>query len=269
MTMAWDLVRRLFGHSGRALVRRPLATAASALCLGFGIAACASAWTLVNAVILRPFGLAADRLVVVWETDPARGQPLIEVSLLNFLDWQREAKTVETMAAFGSSHWPALARIGSETVSLAVRGVSQSFFATLGAHPALGRDFADEDTREDVPPPVILSDRLWRSRFNGDPSIVGRLLFIDGNDTRIVGVMPRGFAFPDDPDAWVFLVDRIFGEAYKQLSPEAQRQVGVLEVVGRRKPGVSDADVRAELSRIVGDLRRQHHAQETTVGADV
>ena len=143
--------------SARALRRRPLATAASALCLGLGVAACATAWSLITAAILRPFGLpAADRLVVVWEADPARGHPLIEVSLLNFLDWQREARTLESLAAFGSSHWPALARIGDETVPIAARGVSVSFFTTLGVRPALGRDFVPGDARPDQLAPIVL-----------------------------------------------------------------------------------------------------------------
>ena len=131
------------GHGLRWMLRRPLTSTTSALCLGLGIAACAVAWTLLDATILRPFGLAnSNRLVVLWEADQSRGHDLIEVSHLNFLDWQRESKTLESMAAFGSSHWPALARIGLETVPLAQRGVSGNFFATLGIQPALGRDFA-------------------------------------------------------------------------------------------------------------------------------
>jgi putative ABC transport system permease protein len=255
--------------SARALMRRPLATAASALCLGLGIAACATAWSLINAAILRPFGLpAADRLVVLWEADPARGHPLIEVSLLNFLDWQREARTLESMAAFGSSHWPALARIGDETVPIAARGVSVSFFTTLGVRPALGRDFAASDSRSDQLAPIVLSDRAWRTRFAGDPSVIGRQLFVDGSDARIVGVMPPGFAFPDDPDAWIS-VERVLEQAFREMPLDGQRRVGVLEVVGRRHEEATDDEVRAELSRIVADLRRRHQAADTTVVAEV
>jgi predicted permease len=255
--------------SARAWMRRPLATAASALCLGLGVAACASAWTLINAAVLRPFGLpGADRLVVVWETDPARGNPLIEVSLLNFRDWQRQSRTLESMAAFGSSHWPALARIGDETVPIAARGVSASFFTTLGVRPALGRDFVASEARADQLAPIVLSDRLWRTRFASDPSVIGRQLFVDGADAQIVGVMPPGFAFPDDPDAWIS-AERVLDQAFREMPLDAQRQVGVLEVVGRRTAGASNDAVRAELSRIVADLRRQHQATDSTVVADV
>ena len=269
MNPTLDRTWRLLRHGLRGVARRPLSSAASITCLAFGVAACATAWILVSGTLLRPFGLTdANRLVVVWEADPAHGQPLIEVSLPNFLDWQRESRTIESMAAFGSSHWPSLARIGTETVPLATRGVSASFFKTLGVGPAIGRDFAAPDTALDALPPVILSDRLWRSRFGADPGVVGRPLFMDGSDTRIIGVMPPGIGFPDDPDAWIS-AERVLGEAFKSMPPAAQRQVGVLEVVARRRPGTTNEQVRAELTSIVGNLRRRYEDPNDGVLAEV
>ena len=269
MLLTLERTRGLLRQGLRALARRPIASAASIACLAFGVAACATAWILVSSTLLRPFGLAdASRLLVVWEADLAHGQPLIEVSLPNFLDWQRESRTLESLAAFGSSHWPSLARIGSETVPLATRGVSVSFFSTLGVRPAIGRDFAAGDAAPDVLPPIILSDRLWRSRFGADPGVVGRRLFTDGSDARIIGVMPPGIAFPDDPDAWIS-AERVLVEAFKSMSPDAQRQVGVLEVVGRRRPDATNERVTAELTSIVGNLRRRYQAPNDSVRADV
>jgi predicted permease len=245
-------------HGLRWLVRRPLVSLASALCLSIGIAACAAAWTLIDAVILRPYGLlGSDRLIVVWEAEATRNQPLIEVSYLNFLDWQREAHTVESMAAFGSQHWPALARLGAEMVPLATRGVSASFFPVLGVEPILGRNFDARDTQPAVPPPLMLSHRLWQTRFAGQPSIVGQNVFMDGVDHVIVGVMPAGFAYPDDPDGWVS-VERILGEAFTNTPIDQQRQVGVLEVLARRRSTASNGEVRAELTGIVQRLQRQY-----------
>ena len=262
-------MRRILGQGSRTLMRRPIASAASVLCLGFAVAASAAAWSLVTAVIVRPFGLPAARdLVVARETDAALGQPLIEVSLLNYLDWRRRARTLDAMAAFGSSHWPASVRIGDEMIPLASRAVSTTFFSTLGVAPALGRDFLPADAETDALPPIILSDRLWRSRLGGDPGVIGRRLFVDGSDAVVIGIMPPGFAFPDDPDAWIS-VERVLGEALREMPIDSQRQVGVLEVVGRRRPDVSIADVRAELTGIIGDLRRQHHAPHQSATADV
>ena len=249
----------------RWILKRPLVSLLSALCLGLGLAATAVAWTLLDAGVLRPFGLGdPGRLLVVWESDPARNQPLIEVSYLNFVDWQRDARTVESMAAFGSQHWPGLARIGGHTVTLALRGVSTDFFPTLGVEVAAGRNFDPADARAETPPPLMLSHRLWQTHFNGARDIVGQRVFIDGADHVVIGVMPRGFAYPDDPDAWVS-VERVLGEAFQSMPVSQQRMIGVLEVLVRRK-AVSSADqVQTELTGIIQSLQRQHSSSATDV----
>jgi putative ABC transport system permease protein len=253
---------RSLGHGIRWMVRRPLASLTSALCLGVGLAACAVAWTLIDATVLRPFGLPnSNRLIVAWETDLVRRHDLIEVSLLNFLDWQREVRTLESIAAFGSSHWPGLARIGSDTVPITTRGVSATFFSTLGVRPALGRDVGPDDYQSTAPAPAILSHRIWQSRFGSSTTVIGQQLFIDGKNHQIIGVMPRGFGYPDDPDVWIS-VERVLAEALSNLPLDSQRQVGVLEVLGRRKLEASIDDVREELTAIVAKLRRLHGPPE-------
>jgi predicted permease len=230
------------------------------LCLAAGIAATAVAWSVLDAGVLRPFGLQnADRLIVLWESDPARNQPLIEVSYLNFLDWQTSSRTVESMAAFGSQHWPGLARLGNEVVPLALRGISSTFLPTVGVEVALGRNFTPGDARADVSPPLILSHRLWQTRFQGADDVVGKQVFIDGTNHVVVGVTPRGFAYPDDPDAYVS-VERVLGQAFQSMPEPQQRLIGVLEVLARRRSAATNGEVQAELSGIVQALRRQHSA---------
>lgn len=245
----------------RAMVRRPVSSLASASALALGLAASALAWTLIDAAILNPFGLpAGDELVVLRETDAARREQLIEVSLPNFHDWQREARTVSSLAAFGSSHWPTLARIGDETISLAVRAVTTAFFPTLGAAPVLGRGFAATDVSNVAPPPVVLSHRLWHSRWGGSPDVVGRTLVLDGSHHTIVGVMPRGFAFPDDPDVWVS-VERVLAAAFDGVPEPQQRMIGVLDVLGRRQRGATNGDVERELTGIASALWLRHRSE--------
>lgn len=260
---------RAVAQGARWIVRRPWVSLTSLGCLALGVAACAASWTLIDAAILRPYGLAdSRRLVVVWETDPARNQPLIEVSYLNFADWQAQARTVEAMAAFGSQHWPALARIGGEVVPLATRGISTAFFTTLGVAPALGRGFAPGDADPALPPPIVLSHRLWQERFGGSAKLVGQTVFVDGVDHLIVGVMPRGFAYPDDPDAWVS-VERVLGEAFQKMPLDQQRQVGILEVLAKRRADASDDDVRGELTAMVRSLQRRHSPKALAATASV
>ena len=247
----------------RWLLKRPIVAMSSALCLAVGVAAATVAWALIDAGVIRPFGLReTSRLVVVWESDPARNQPLIEVSLLNFLDWQRQARTVEAMAAFGSQHWPGLGRIGGESVPLALRGVSTASSNTwsgAAARPQL----RPVNARAEVLPPVILSHRLWQSRFRGG-AVLGQQVFIDGTHHTVIGIMPRGFAYPDDPDAWVS-VERVLGEAFQKTPLDQQRQIGVLEVLARRSATVTADAVQAELSAIIQDLQRRHWTSSAPV----
>src|SRR5262245_53354834 len=99
----------------RGIGRHPLSSLVSGLCLALGIGASATAVTLYDAAVGHPFGLArAGDLVVLWESDPKRPKDLIEVSLLNFQDWERQSASFTSMAAFGSSHWPGIGRVGGQ-----------------------------------------------------------------------------------------------------------------------------------------------------------
>jgi predicted permease len=157
----------------------------------------------------------------------------------------------------GSSHWPGLAKIRGETVTLAPRAVSQPFFAVLGVSAALGRTFTADDLLASSLPPILLSHAAWQSRFQADPAIVGTRLFLDGVDHLVVGVMPAGFAFPDAPDAWIS-VERELALAFEagKLSDQQQRQLGVLFAIGRLKEGTSLDRARAELRDVAIDVRR-------------
>ena len=263
-----DTFVRAWAQGTRQVARRPLASLLSAVCLGVGIAACGAPWTLVDAAILRPFGLSrASELVVLWEADPARGRDLIEISHLNFLDWQRESRTLSSMAAFGSSHWPALARIGNETVPRGprrLRHVLQDARYSAGD----GRDFDAAELQGPALPPVILSHRILVSRFGGSAAVVGQPLFIDGADHQIVGVMPGGFGYPDDPDVWLSL-ERALAESFKTVPLDQQRQIGILEALGRRRSEASNAEVRAELTGIARSLRQRYHEPDDSVAVAV
>lgn len=239
--------------------RRPVASLVSILCLGLGIGASATAFTLVDATVLSPYGLTrAGDLVVLWESDPARPRDLIEVSLLNFQDWERRSRSFVAMAAFGSSHWPGIGRTRGEPFPIAPRGVSRHFFRTLGRAPMLGRDFSAADLDASAPPPVMLSHAFWVARFGASPDVVGQTVYIDNAAHLVVGVMPRGFAFPDSPDVWIS-VERALGEAFREMPIDQQRMVGVLEVVGRLNAGVASDAALGDLNDIAADLQRQHY----------
>jgi predicted permease len=236
----------------RRLRRNASPSVVSVLCLALGMGASAASLTLADATALRPFGLPdAGSLVVLWESDPARPADLFEISLPTFQDWASRSTAFSAMAAFGSSHWPGIARVQGDSFPVAPRAVSRDFFATLGRAPALGRLFSNEDLSPANPPPVVLSHAFWLSRFSGSPDVVGRSLFIDNEDHRIIGVMPKGFAFPDAPDVWIS-VERALQQVFDEnaMTPVQQRGIGLLMAVGRLKPGFAASQAREELNRI-------------------
>lgn len=122
--------------------------------------------------------------------------------------------------------------------------VGAEFGQVLGVPPALGRSFLAEEMQEGMGRVLLLSDAVWRSRFEADPGVIGRSLELDGVSYRVIGVMPRGFAFPDaGMDAWQPLV----------LSAEERTSanVGDLDVIARLAPGVSLAQAQARLAAIL------------------
>jgi putative ABC transport system permease protein len=239
-------------HGLRLLLEQPVASLVSIACLSVGIAATATSLTLTDATVLRPYGIPdAGSLVVLWESDAERPQELMEISLPTFRDWAERARSFESMAAFASSHWPGIARGGSDSFAIRPRAVSQQFFATLGRQPLVGRDFDEQDLLASTTPPVMLSHAFWVARLNAAPDAVGRTLFIDNKEYRVIGVMPRGFAFPDAPDVWL-LVERALGDAFREnaMPPDQQRALGVLKSVARIREGVSRSEALSELAMI-------------------
>jgi predicted permease len=252
-------------HGLRLLLEQPVASLVTVACLSAGIAATATALTLTDATVLRPYGVrAAGSLVVLWESDLARPQDLIEISLPNFQDWAARARSFDSMAAFGSSHWPGIARAAGESFAVAPRAVTRRFFETLGRQPLLGRDFDEQDLLESTTPPVMLSHALWVARFNASPDAVGRTMFIDNDEHRVIGVMPRGFAFPDAPDVWI-LVERALGDTFREnaMPPDQQRALGVLEAVARIRDGVSRAEAQSELTMIQYAIAQEYRLAGT------
>ena len=184
-------------HSLRTLRREPLSSFAIVLTLGLGLGVNAAVFSFVEAVLLRPLPAhEPERLVVLWESDLSRRGDLIEVSLPNFLDWRRDARELEEMAAMGTHDWGYVLLGEGEPARVPYRAVSASFFDTLRVAPLLGRTFLPEDDTPGAPRVIIISYGFWQTRLGGDEAAIGRrLLFEDFAEPElftIVGVMPPG-----------------------------------------------------------------------------
>lgn len=250
-----NLLRDLFVDMRKALVglrHAPGFATTAIVTLALGIGANSAIFTLVDRLLLRPLPLPdAGRLVLVTErsrNDP-RGRD--NWSYPDFLDHQRGASQLEGMAAFRDAAVNLLG--GSEPERVRAGRVSGSFFEVLRTPPALGRGFHATEDQADGPKVVVLTDGLWERRFGREPGIVGRTIRVDGADTLVIGVLPRGFEFPYQlRGAELFLPLALPAEAAES------RGSHFLGGVGRLKPGATVEGAAAELRTISARLERDH-----------
>jgi putative ABC transport system permease protein len=235
-----------FRYAARSLRKSPGFTLVAVLTLALGIGANTALFSVIDAALLRPFPYpAADRLVRVYSMSRRGGQ--WTASPADFFDWERMNRSFAAMAALDATSM-ALSGDGPAE-QLQGSAVTADFFRMVGVAPALGRTFAGEATEPGHDKVVVLSDGLWRSRFGADPAVLGRTIRLGGAAYQVVGVMPRGFAFPSEAALWTPLA---FDPTLK-----AMRGGHYLDVVARLRPGVTvesaSRDMAAIAARIEAD----------------
>ena len=231
-------------YSLRQLRRSPGFTTVAAVTLALGIGANGAIFALVDATLLRPLPFPEpDRLVMLWTrtSDSTRRT----VTPLDMADWHARSRTFEAIGGYVPSVGGMVmsGRDGSaETISR--QWVSSRFFEVLGVKAIAGRTFnqADHDDRADA---VVLSEALWRTRFGGDPSLVGRTIRLDGDPFTVVGIVPKEFQWPGDAAMW--------GLRWFPADPQMRRP-GIFSVIGRMKAGVGAEAARADLEAVAEGL---------------
>jgi putative ABC transport system permease protein len=230
----------------RYLLKSPGYTLTAVLTLAVAIGANSAIFSAVYGVLLKPLPIAgASRLVVIWDSDPSRSVPVIEVSYRQFERWAAAPRVFEKAAAFGASTWPTLLEQQGETTRLALSGVSAGFFETLATVPALGRSLRSDDEAPGAARVVVLSHSVWTRVFGADPAIVGKPVKLDETHT-VIGVMPDGFDFPRGTDVWVPVVP-ILAQSGAGWNTDALLHVGVLFVVGRLREGMTAGTAAQDL----------------------
>jgi putative ABC transport system permease protein len=184
--------RRDLQHAVRRLaVDRGLAVTV-VLTIGIAIGAATAVFSVVDAVLLRPLPYDdPDRLAVVWEGDDLARRPQSAPVNYRLLEEHNDVfASLAALAELGTT-----LDTGGSPEKIVGRRVTAGFFDVLGVTPAAGRGFTAADDLPEAPRVVIISDELWRTRFNADPGIVGRDLRLDGERVQVVGVMPAHFQF--------------------------------------------------------------------------
>jgi putative ABC transport system permease protein len=244
----------------RQMKRNPGFFAVALAALALGIGANTAIFSAVEGLLLRPLPYAdPGRLVMVWEDASYVGFAHNTPAAANYVDWRAQNQVFADMVAMRYSN---AAFTGDQAPEEALgRRVTPNFFDVLGVQPEIGRPFtAEEDAAKRKV--VVLSYAFWQRRFGGNPSLVGRSVLMDGEATTVVGVMPRGFFFPDhQTDYW----------EPASFTPEdlARRTRHNLEVFARMKPGVNFARAQRDMDVIAKRLQQQYPASNTNVGAVV
>jgi putative ABC transport system permease protein len=259
-------MREDFKAALRSLVSSRTFTAVALLVLTLGIGASTAIFSVVDAVVLRglPFD-EHDRLVAVGErrlpgsNAPAGVQDPLAMSSIapqNYVDWVAQQQVFESMAAI-AGRGVTLHEPGGEPEDVRGQAVTAPFFDVLRVQPAIGRAFTAENEIEGRERVVVLSDGLWRRRFGGDPSVIGRTIPLEGASYEIIGVMPPGFAYPVSSarptDLWVpFVVPS------NQRVRNPREFSFYLQSIARLKPGVSLSEAQAQMEQIALALEAEH-----------
>lgn len=231
----------------RYLLKSPGYTLAAVLTVAVAIGANTAVFSAVYGVLLKPLPIAdASRLVVCWDSDPARSLSVIEVSYRQFERWAARTRSFSAAAAVGSSTWPTVLDDRGVATRLSSAGVSHAFFETFGVRPEAGRTFQPADDLPGAPRVVIISHGLWTRMFGADPAIVGRTIHL-GRPSTVVGLMPDGFDFPRGTDVWAPVVP-ILADSGAGWKTDALEKVGVLFVVGRLRDGATAEVVADDLN---------------------
>ncbi len=248
----------------RMLWKSPGFTAIAVLTLALGIGGNTAIYSIVNGVLLNPLPFPQpDRLVALHESKPnfANGS----ISYTNFLDWRKDNRSFSSMALARRWAFSLTGRGDAEQVNGDF--VSAGYFALLGVHPLLGREFTQAEDEAGAEPVALISEGLWRRKFNADPNVLCQVLTLDGRDFTIIGVLPAslhlripGFSEQD-----------VYAPIRQWTNPLLMNRGAGLgfHAIARLKPGVTVEQARADMDNVTRNLATAFPDADRGIGASV
>lgn len=243
----------------RGLRKAPGFALTAILTLALGIGAVTSVFSVVDAVLLKPFAFRdPDRLLVLRETvgEPSSGRMANPNNYRHVERLKNSTKTIEDIAIFGQ-RGESVSPNGEHPRIVGTVIASPNLFALLGVQPMLGRSFVESDAHRGANPVVMLSYEGWQTLMGGDPKAVGQTLRLGGDPSTVIGVLPPGMRFPQIALAPKIAFQEITRSAllFQPLIPskdDLQTDMGNFnyKAIARLKPGVSLAQASAELERL-------------------
>jgi predicted permease len=218
-------------YSVRALVRTPTFTLAAVLAMALGIGAGTAVFSVVDRILFRSLPYPDDgRLVSLGMTAPIAPHEFLLG--YDYLDWRAASTPFESMGEWSGVRDCDLT--AANPVRLRCGIVDSHLLPALAMEPILGRNFTADEDQPNVPKVALISYGLWRSRFAGDPSLVGKPIPLDGQPVTITGVLPPQFELPS-----LAPIDLLVPQALNMPETVSRRNATILYVVGRLKPGAT------------------------------
>ena len=235
-------------YAARVLRKSPLVTLAIVLTVALGIGANTAIFSVVNAVMVKPLPYEQpDRLVWVAERNDRLKMPRFAASVLNYLSWKEQSRTFTQLGAFGFTSFNLTGQ--GEPEQFTGGTLTPSLFPLLGIRPVLGRSFAEGEDRPGSAKVAMISEGLWKRRFGGEPSIVGRSITLNGAATSVVGVAPASLATLSNGDIWI------------PLTIDREKEIRLNHVIlafGRLRPGVTIEQAQAEMDVVATQVGGQY-----------
>jgi putative ABC transport system permease protein len=252
-----DTLIRDVRYSARKLMRTPAFTSIVIGTLSLAIGATTAVFSIVNGVLLEPLPLRdGERVVAVSGIRRGQRNPL---SYLDFMDLRAQSKLVPAMSAMDNGTHN-LTGTSGEPLRLSGTRVNANFFSVIGVSPIVGRTFVPGEDAKNAARTIVLTESLWRSRFGGDPKVLGRELMIDGHPYTVIGVAPR-VDIPRNTDAYLAFIPEA------DEDDPSNRGAHYLSAVGRLAPGATVDGASAELAQIATRLEQRYPESNTRFSA--
>lgn len=248
----------------RLLSRNPGFTAVVVLTLALGIGINTVIFSVVNGVLLNPLPYPhPEQLVTLHESKPnfANGS----ISYPNFLDWRADNRT---FAAMGLSRGYGFSMTGrGDAAQLSGEFLSDGYFAVLGVRPVLGREFTPADETLGAAPVAMISEDLWRNKFDGAQNVLGQAIALDGKDYSIVGVIPASLKL----QLWSFRASDVYAPISQWSNTNLMHRGAGLAFhgIGRLRPGVRIEQARADMDRVSRDLAAAYPDDDRGIAASM
>ncbi|MFT4114796.1 ABC transporter permease [Silvibacterium sp.] len=260
-----DLLFRDLRQTLRNLASTPGFSLTVVLVMALGIGATAALFTVVNSVLMKPLPLPdSDRLVRAWEASPSHGYMHTNAAPGIYKLWHDQNRSFESLAIATPDEHSLASSGGQLPERIETRVATWQALPTLGVQPAYGRLFTANDDRQGAPETAMLTWSLWKRRFGGDPSIVGRQILLDTVPFTVIGILPEWFSWPNPRvQLWMALGPEVSAQEMASLNAHS------FMVIGKLRAGVSVAAANADLTRISANASRQFPGDSVMESANV